>query len=276
MKKILKSFLVLAIVLGSAGSATKAWFTSQVSAVDNVIQVGTLMMALDSTRQHVNVGTWGFDAAYTVVEDIDGVSTQYDYDGGGIDGYEDWSPAAFGLYAPFDGAWPRPVGNFSIWTSVRNRGTMPMNYRLLVNGRWTSMPRGGTGACSAYNPDGSNGDVNIIKVMNIHRYNGAACGGDQECRNIRDGLEALSVDNDPVAGTGVHDTAAQLPLGTYYYGTDDGTAGGVAIDVDADEYVVYRMDLQMDPTGVADPNCYQGATYHYDLVGEAKQTNATW
>jgi len=103
LKKILKSLLVLGVLGVTLGGATKAWFTSQVTAADNEITTGTLMLAIDSSQEHGyrDAGSWAFPLAYTVVEDIDGVETTYDHT------FETWANAEPGVSVPFTNVWPK-------------------------------------------------------------------------------------------------------------------------------------------------------------------------
>jgi len=265
IKKILKSILVLTVLLGTVGGATKAWFTSTVTAADNEITVGTLMLAVDSTWNHTYSGAWGSPNADIVVQDEDGVSIQYN-------NFEAWTnaePGAYVAYSAEAGADTWDTGNYSIWMSIRNRGTLDLNYRAAVTGAWTNLPRAATDpACqAAYDLDGTGSDPTLVKVRNVHRYDvgvGSGCENHEECRNIRDGL--LTGPWTPQSA-GTHDLTAD-PVAGYYYGTDDGIASGTDIDLAPEEFVVYRVDLQLSETA---GNCYQGATYQYDLVGEAKQ-----
>ncbi|MFH1561332.1 MAG: SipW-dependent-type signal peptide-containing protein [Patescibacteria group bacterium] len=264
MKKLLLSVLLIGAAGSVLVSATKAWFTSTVAAEDNEITTGELLLAIDSTRAHSYSGVWNggtgssygapYDA-YNVVRDLDGVSDQREV-------FEPWTGAEPGVYVAYTGGTGQetPVaGNFSVWLAVRNRGSLPFNYRSYALGEWTSVPRmeaGGT--CAGQSPDN-----NLVKVMNIHRYDVDAttgCNNHEECKNIRDGLMAVG-SWQPKSGVGANDSGAV----TGYY-TE-------SIDLGEDEFVIYRVDLQLDEST---DDCYQGATYLYDLVGEAKQLGASW
>jgi len=248
IKRIIKSLLVLTVVLATAGTATRAWFTSQVTAADNQIVTGTLLLAIDSTRTHTYVGTWGYPDAYVVVEDVDGVSTPY-YT------FEPWTNAEPGAYAVYDGVWPRPAGNFSAWLAIRNKGSLEENYRAYALGDWIDGPRFGTSGC----PSLAGAVDMLVSVANVHRYPSDDCQGSQECANLYYGLKTGPWTNK--AGVTADNSG---PVAGYY---------NDFLSLAANEFVIYRVDFNLSSTA---DNCYQGATYEYDLVGQAKQLSAGW
>jgi len=154
---------------------------------------------------------------------------------------------------------PRPAGNFSIWLAVRNRGTLPLQYEAAANGSWTLIPRVTSDQtnCGLLTPDPS-----LVRVMNIHRYNvsaSAGCNNHIPCQNLRDALVNLSWVPHPT--TVANDSG---PILGWYDESSDVTLQG-------HQFVIYRVDLQLSENA---GNCYQGATYTYDLVGQAKQVGA--
>lgn len=258
MKRLLRAFLVMALVLATTGVATSAYFTSSVTAADNEIRTGTLMLALDSTRVHTYTTppAWGGDNAYTVVEDVDGVSTA----GQPFEPWLNAEPGTYVAYSNDSGADNLPAGNFSVWLAIRNKGTISFNVGAEASGGWVlPLPRQSTDpACASVTADPT-----LVKVMNIYRYaNGGAvpsCLSHEECRNLRDAL--LTGPWTTVSGYSARSWTG--PIAGFW--SDDEVA------FDANEFGIYRIDLNLDSTT---DNCYQGATYQYDLNGVAKQVGA--
>lgn len=263
IKKILKSVLVLGLVLATAGTATKAWFTSTVTAADNEITTGTLMLAIDSTRTHTYSGLWNggsgsygtpFDA-YNAVRDLDGVSDDRE-------DFEPWVNAEPGVYVAYSGGSgveTLPDGNYSVWIAVRNRGTLPLNYRFKTTGNWVAdSGRLGDGECI------SSGNANLVEVKNVHRYGNlshnpdSGCENDEECRNLRDALVDLNT--------------GWTPASTSVANFSDPVWVNDNVTLNEKEFVIYRLDMNLSENA---GNCYQGATYQYDLIGQAKQVTAS-
>ncbi len=267
VKKVLRSLLVISMVMLLSAGATKAWFTSEVIAEDNEIIVGSLMLALDSSREHTYDGTWGLYQAYTVVEDVDGVSTQYET-------FEPWINAQPGIYVPYignSGADVLPAGNKSIWVAFRNKGSLPMKVAGSAAGSWYEVPRMDPGgACDGQTPDDT-----LVVPRNVHFYassgsDTANCENHEECRNIRDGL--MTGPWSYAQGVSVVDVSGD-PISGVVYGSSDGTDTGTAFELEPNEFVIARIDFHLDEST---DSCYQGATYHYDLTGYAYQLGQPW
>lgn len=112
MKALLRSFVVLALVLVTTGTATLAYFTSQVSATGNLITTGTLRLAIDGTGP-------GTGDSYWVAYDNGSGVTQ--------------------LNAPFPTVTNMQPGETrDVYVGVRNMGTVPFDYRGWVTGTWGS------------------------------------------------------------------------------------------------------------------------------------------
>lgn len=254
MKRLVKAFLVLTMVLGITGTATSAYFTSSVTAADNEIVTGTLMLAIDSTQTHTDNATWTFPHAYNVVRDVDGVVTK----GNSL---ETWTNAEPGSYVTFS-SWPREKGNFSYWVAVRNRGSLDMYYRLYPNqaGAWSL-----TRTVDELGNSCGTGDPSLVRVRNVHRYAVTPSGGcesDEECRNLRDALQGMAGYSWTPTTTSAIDVAGN-PLNNF----------GNDVLLKANEFAIYRVDMQLVTSA---GNCYQDATYSYEVSGEARQENGTY
>lgn len=274
MKKILKSLLVMAIVAGSVGGATGAYFTSTVSANNNQIVVGTLRLAIDSSRTHTYAPhVWNPFDSYTVVQDVNGVSTNYNT-------LEPWLNAAPGPAAPFAHVTPEqtfPEGNHSYWISLRNAGSIPMIVKAnLGSGTWAVDP-----AVQAANETCTNTHLNeasVLSVPNVTIYttDGMAniCKSQQECENIYYGLTSLPgwhYATDPAVQ--VAGNYNIIPSSTTVHLSPTG-AGSAPIVLNQNEFVIARVDLNFNTSD----NCFQGATYTYNLTGNAYQVGdvTTW
>ncbi len=275
MQKLIKSALVIMMALAISVSATGAYFTSTVTASNNLISVGTLRLGIDSTRTHVTASTWNggvgpfgvpYDS-YTVVQDINGVSNQ-------LSTLEPWNNAAPGPAAAYSntaGADVLPDGNHSYWISLRNAGSIPMKVKGNVNGgTWTVNPAveaANPGVCTSANLNASN----VVTVTNVTFYGTTGmtniCKGHEECENIYYGLTGLggwmySTDTD-IAGADINVT----PSSPTVYASSNGTSAGAPITLNQNEFVIARVDANFDTSN----NCYQGATYTYNLTGNAYQ-----
>jgi hypothetical protein len=289
MKKILKSLLVLGLVATTLGGTTMAWFTSTVDVDASEISTGYLEMVVDSTDEHVSVGS---EASYG---DVAFKVGSYYQDGSLMSGdpLESWTIAEPGEYVAYTneaGEDTYDAGNYSYWLAVRNihkNGTgLPMKFRAIVDrGEWTAMPYDradldgdGDTDCSL-----SSADPDLVQVVNFHRYATGACEGHDECENLYYALEnagfnhadGLTADND---GQG-------RPLGSagnYFYGTThDVDSGWPAksyantnpLILEDSEFVIYRVDLNLSESA---DQCYQGATYEFDFLVEAAQDEMDW
>ena len=244
MKKILKSLLVLSLVVGSLAGSTKAWFTSTVTASDNEIQTGTLLLAIDSTNSpdtYISPGT----GMVIVQQNEDGSVVKYN-------NFPAWTVAA-------------PGDTYSIYLAARNRGSLPFNYRSAAYGAWTSGARfGGIVGGVTCPATAASGDNTLVSVINVHRYAFGNCESEAGCQNIRGWLNSYGTWTER-SGTSSYSSG---PVTGWY---QDGFASLWTLD--SHEYVLYRVDLKLDENT---DDCYQGATYQYDLVGEAKQSGGSW
>jgi predicted ribosomally synthesized peptide with SipW-like signal peptide len=273
MKKIFKSLLVMSIALGTSVIGTGAYFTSTVSASNNQIVAGTLRLAIDSTQTHISgPHTWGFPNAYTIVEDDNGVSTQ-------LNTLETWMNAAPGPYVPYVntvGADVLPDGNHSYWIAFRNKGTIPMKVKgNVTGGTWT--PDAGV---LAANPTCTAAHLNsgtpTVAAPNVTFYGTTGgsniCKSHEECENIYYGLTSgpWTYSSDPtIAGADINLT----PPSSMVYLSSNGLSTGTPIVLKPSEFVIARVDGHFNTSD----NCYQGATYTYNLNGFAYQTgDATW
>lgn len=110
MKALLRSFVVLALVLVTTGTATLAYFTSQVSATGNLITTGTLRLAIDSTL------FGGGNSGYVVA-------------------YDNGTTTTPGLPFP-EITGMQPGDTRSVYVTVRNIGNLPFDYRANFSGAW--------------------------------------------------------------------------------------------------------------------------------------------
>jgi predicted ribosomally synthesized peptide with SipW-like signal peptide len=271
MKTLIKSLLTIAVVSVATVQATGAYFTSTVSAENNQIEAGTLRLAIDSTQVHTNAAdTWGFPIAYTVVEDVDGLSTQYNT-------LETWLNAAPGPYAGYTneaGADSWADGNYSYWVAFRNNSTISMKVSGDVDsGSWTIDPavQAATLACQT-------ADLNAtptVAARNVHFYAADNCEGHEECENIYYGLKTGPWNYANTFSNGVALYAVDVagaPLTGEVYASHTGTNAGVPMQLDPQEFVIARIDVNFDnAAAVGIENCYQGATFEYDLNGYAHQ-----
>jgi predicted ribosomally synthesized peptide with SipW-like signal peptide len=284
MNKILKSILVMSIALGTGVVGTGAFFTSNVQANNNQIVVGTLRLAIDSSRTHTDAWTWNggtgpqgapFDS-YIVAYD-NGAATTFQQ--GPL---ETWQNAAPGTYVPYvevtnggTGYSGLQDGNYSWWISLRNAGSINMKAKAdVTGGTWTADPAltAVNATCTdAYLNANSAGVITVPKVT-VYGTTGMTniCKGDKECQNIYYGLTGLTgwhYSTDPiVAGSDI----SIAPTGTVYL-TSDLTAAGTDITLKPQEFVIARVDANFNTSD----NCFQGATYHYNLNGSAYQMSDT-
>ena len=227
IKKILKSTLVLSVLLATVGVATRAWFTSTVTAADSQIEAGTLRVGVGTAIKSDSNYDPDTSAGYWVAYD-DGTTT-----------YPQSS------FPPIEDLYPGGVKSFYI--AVSNVGSLPLNYRFVLDGSW---------------PDGEDrneGDKNIN--WRAHRYAAGNCEGDWGCGNVRDWLQSYSyVWVSSGAGTWEY-----RELGNYI-------TEGSSLD-NLKDFTIYRVDVKMlEGAG----NEYQDQAFTYDLTTEAKQTDASW
>lgn len=287
MKNVLKSLITIGVAAAAMVGSTGAYFTSSVSANNNQIVAGTLRLAIDSSRTHTTASTWNggigpfgapFDS-YVVAYDNNGVNLN-------LNPLEPWTNAAPGPYAAYNevanganGADTLADGNHSWWVSLRNFGTIPMKAKLGVNGggTWTVNPAveaANPGVCTSAN---LNLASNTVTVKNVTFYGTTGgsniCKGNEECENIYFGLVGLggwaySSDSD-IAGA---DVSVSGPSVSTAYASADGTNATSPIVLGPNQFVIARVDGNFDTSD----NCFQGATYTYNVTGNGYQVGDTW
>ena len=260
----------MGIVGVMSAASSVAYFTTSATASDNEITTGTLTLAVYSTALDTFSGAPG--DGYIVAEDVDGVSMDWTTDPGTYTALEAWTNAEPGAYATYgsyagtdnnNGADTFNAGNRSVWFGVVNTGSLPLDYRFNIDGDWTAGDRFGTLSCPATPVDG---DEALVSVERIRRYeNGGAtpgCQSHEECQNIRERLEFLSYVNTTSA-------AANLPAVALGVDVDEATP----VTLEANQFQIYRVDFNLD---TSTDNCYQGATYLYDLNVDGKQLTGAY
>lgn len=247
MKTIIKSLLLITLVSVLAVKATGAYFTSSVTAADNEIQTGTLLLAVDTARTDISGSTFGTHAWNVVRENEDGTITLGNP-------FVTWEDAAPGETHPY-------------YIALRNRGTIDMNVRFAqgAGSEWVAGPRFGTGSCPA-TPAAA--DPSLVSISNVHQYASGNCAGETGCENLYNSLTSLSGGWDHLNGLSVNDAGLD---GGYYYANvgGSGLAAGTHLEMGEKEFALYRVDVILN--GPATDNCYQGATYNFDLQADGKQ-----
>ncbi len=248
MRKVLKSLLVLALTVGIGVSATGAYFSSTVLAEDNVISTGTLLMAVDTSDPELDGGltpTWGTHAWNVVQEAADGDMV--------VSGkkFVAWDNVA-------------PGDTYSYYVGIRNMGTIDAEVRSMATGEWVDGPRlVGDDSC----PLPADANASLVQVSNVHQFASGNCNGETGCENIYYSLTNAGWTN--VSGLSAANAMFD-PDDGYYYGNVGGSGQeeGTHYLMGEDEFAIYRVDVELDPlTG----NCYQGATYNFDLAVQGKQ-----
>lgn len=268
MKKVLRSLTIVALALTLMVGASSAYFSSSVTAQDNVISTGTLMLAVDTAQNSSYVGTWGAPNAWEVVrQNLDGSVTQSNY------------------FIPWTNVAPGETNEYFV--SVRNAGTIDANIRATATGSWVSGPRfgqtlpgndgvAGTGDDFACPATPAEADASLVSVSNVHLFAaapGTGCENQLGCRNLRDAL--LTGPWTTLSGLTAGDKTA--PEAGYYYGTTNGSTNYASnqanlFNLGANEFVIYRVSTALN--GPATNDCYQGATYNFDFTVQGKQYNA--
>ena len=157
VKKILKSVLVLSTLLVVVGMGTRAWFTSNITAADNEVEVGTLRSALGSTADVDGAGS-----GYTVVYDNDGTETQV----GNFPLLGNMQPSNYN----------QTDEEKSVYMVVFNRGSLPFNYRFkIVGANWV----------------GSGGNPALMELRHVHRYATNSWEGEWGPYNIKTWLDGV-------------------------------------------------------------------------------------
>lgn len=283
MKQILKSIATIGALSSMLVASTGAYFSSNISAADNEINVGTLRLAVDSTRAHSYVGTWNtgtglsWDGVTPVGNPFDAYNVMYDNNGVLVfqNNLEPWANAEPGVYSSYLGSTgieTLPAGNRSIWMAVRNLGSIDAKAAVSFTGHWTGLRT--TDGCAA---EGAGND-SLIRLRNVHLYKiGASnCEDHEECRNLRDGLAVAGIPATYTTDTDLSTTVNWSPNsvlnGASFALSSTGTTGGNSIALGENEYAIARVDMQFAPTisGV-NYNCYQGATYLYDVTVNGTQ-----
>jgi len=274
MKKILKSLLVLTLVAVTVTQATRAWFTSTVTAADNEIVVGTLRLAVDAGDPETTGQVWGTDAWNVAYQATDGEVVQNNY-------FPVWEEA-------------EPGTTYSYYMTVRNVGSVPANVRFNTSGEWSEGPRFGQDLPGADGVSGTADDVycpttaentgsngwpmanQAIVMNNIHQYASDFCESEDGCLNLYYGLTSSHpTAHTNVAGISSGNRTAYNADGWYYGVTGGGgSEAGTPYALADHEFAVYRVDVEFDgdaDTGNIPYDCLQGATYLLDINTQAKQ-----
>jgi predicted ribosomally synthesized peptide with SipW-like signal peptide len=282
IRKILKSVLVLTFLGLVTVGATRAWFTSSVTAADNEIVAGTLRLAVDAGDPDTNGKTWGTDAWNVAYQSTDGSVVQK------TTLFPTWEEA-------------EPGTTYSYYMALRNLGSVPANIRFNTSGEWLSGPRfgqylpGPDGVSDTtddvYCPlttqnTGNNGwpKANLaIKMNNIHQFASINCEGENGCLNLYYGLTSSHpTHHTNVAGISAGNRTGYNTDGWYYGVTGGGgSSTGNLYGLEQYEFAVYRIDMEFDgdaDTGSIPYDCLQGATYQFDINTQAKQAEpaASW
>lgn len=231
MKKIIKSLLLLAVVSFTTVKATQAYFSSTVSANDNVIEAGTLLMGLASTKDLTANGT-AYNLAYDRLMD----------NGGVLNNIANF-PALENLY---------PGESREVYFAVYNRGSLPFNFRFAFDGAWSDLP-------NHTSDNGSNSRVQITRIDRLKTKGWVS--GEYGPYNINNWLAGYGYvwDDEAVAG----DWGATA---WNQYRAEGST-------LDPKQFQVYKVTFTLDKDA---PNAYQGGTFLYEIVAEAKQTTVAW
>jgi len=255
MQKILKSLLVMVIALGVGVGATGAYFTSTVTAANNQIVAGTLALSIDSSDTVTNGGiaqVFGLPYSWQVA---------YQTPTGTV---QSGTP-----FTPWTAAAPGDTNNY--YVAIRNLGNVPAQVKSSVTGRWVSGPRFGTTlpdntVCPL---DGPSADPTLVSVTNVRQFATGNCLGETGCENLYYGLTNTGYTN--ASGIVMQDNAA--PTGTFYSVTS-GTPNQANVNrvtFGSSQFAIYRVTAALSGPNTND--CYQGATYTFDLTSSAKQVN---
>ncbi len=281
MKKILKSILVLGFLGVVVVGATRAWFSSKVTASDNEIVAGTLRLAVDAGDPVTTGRIWGTDAWNVAYQSTDGSVVQQTR-----------------LFPIWDEA--EPGTTYSYYMGLRNVGSVPSNVRFNTSGEWVSGPRFGGTLAGVDGINGTTDDVycplitdntgvngwplanKAIKMNTIHQFASDNCNSENGCLNLYYGL--FSSHTTPHTNVvGINSGNRTAYDGGWYYGVTGGggSSGGTLYELGQYEFVVYRVDMEFDgdaDTGSIPYDCLQGAIYQLDINAQAKQANpaADW
>lgn len=109
--RLFKAFLVFTLIIATAATAARAYFTSVAVATDNKISTGTLRLAIDSTDLDNPLPNY-----FNLVTDGSGTPVHFDTESGA-----------------------KPGDTFSYWAAFRNAGSMPFTFDFDIDGEWPGL-----------------------------------------------------------------------------------------------------------------------------------------
>lgn len=228
MKQVLRSMLVLVIVLGATAGSSLAFFTSSVSATNNLITTGTMRLAIDSTS--IGGGNSGYVVAYD--------------NGAGV--------TQLGNFPTITNMLPGETR--SIYTTIRNIGTTPFDYRANITGTWGNVTLDGTG---------------YLTVSQVRRFPTGNCFGDVECEDIYYWLTGIP----PFTHTGVDTSFGSMgsAVSSSFFGHLDNALSDGVSTLAPNQFAIFKVDFTLN---TAADNSFQGQTFTYSMNAQAKQQNA--
>lgn len=136
----------------------------------------------------------------------------------------------------------------SVYVAVANIGSLSFDYRAYALGAWVT---------------GSGLDANMVSVNDVERYPANNCLANVECEDIYYWL----------TGAGYTHVGPAATFGTPVTGMFGDMTGfdDLNFTLAPQQFAVYKIDVLLS---VLADNQYQGQTYEYDLVTQAKQTVA--
>jgi hypothetical protein len=138
----------------------------------------------------------------------------------------------------------------SVYVAVANIGSLSFDYRAFALGEWTS---------------NTSLDDSYVSVVDVERYPAGNCMANVECEDIYYWLTGAGYTHvGPVWASGGPVTG-MFGSGTVW---SDGN-----FTLAPQQFAVYKVDVMLS---TAADNTYQGQTYEYDLVTQAKQLIAPW
>lgn len=256
--RFLKAGIVSMSVMATITGSAYAYFTSSVVAAGNQIQTGSLIVAVDTTKNHTTpplAPIFGTDA-YQVAIDNNGTTT---LNSDPTKRFETWSSAM-----PGD-------NGFDIWIGVRNVGNGPFVYKLTPSGAWSGIRS--TPECQT---EVTNPKMDLVTFENILQYSaGSDCEASNECKTIKDSLVSFApaYSYSPLANSIVYPSNLKMSyVGSGYgsfFGSSDGTSTGTPLVLSPSQFVVYKTTMKLDGANTSD--CYQNASFDWSMQVRAYQ-----